>query len=422
MAKNIFKNIFVLDTNTLLYDPTIFSTLPPGEIIIPQTVLMEIDKLKTTHLDRELRFRAREVTRALFELAEKGELTKGVALESGSLVRVGMVDPDRPYPPGLNLKTSDDQILALTAQIAEKNPSSNVVIVSNDLNMLLKAQIIGIKIKRFEEKQSFFDSFSKFFRVNQRAIISWAGTISIVLIGLVAILQLGLGKQPASTPELPPGLASEFEAYQNIEQTYIKALRENPNNKEALIGLADFYYQSKSYKKAAETYKKYVKLEPKNTNIRLKIADCYFRLGLDQLALAELNEILNYEPRNLSVMVSLGNYYFDRREYLKAISYYEKVLDANPKNNDVRTDLAIAYYYLGKVDKALDELGAVIANDPRHALAFYNRGIILWQGKNDLEGSIKSFEEYLKISPNGEFSDEAKANIETIKKTLKEKL
>lgn len=419
MAKNVFKNIFVLDTNTLLYDPTIFSTLPAGEIIIPQTVLMEVDKLKTTHLDRELRFRAREVTRALFELAEKGELTKGVTLENGSLVRVGMVDPNQPYPPSLNLKTSDDQILALTAQIAEKNLSSEVVLISNDLSMLLKAQILGIKIKRFEERKSFFESFGKFFRVNQRAIISWAGTILIVLVGLVAVLQLGLGKQSASVPELPPGLASEFEAYQNIEQTYIKALRENPNNKEALLGLADFYYQSKYYKKAADTYKKYVKLEPKNTNIRLRIADCYFRLGLDQLALTELNEILKYEPKNLSVMVSLGNYYFDRREYLKAISYYEKVLDSNPKNSDVRTDLAISYYYLGKVDKALDELDVVIANDPRHALAYYNRGIILWQGKNDLEGSLKAFEEYLKISPNGAFSDETKVNIETIKKTLR---
>lgn len=415
------KNIFVLDTNTLLYDPNIFSALPVGEIIIPQTVLMEIDKLKTTHMDRELRFRAREVTRALFELAEKGELVKGVTLENGSLVRVGMLDSSQPYPPSLNLKTSDDQILALTAQIAKKNPSSKTVLISNDLNMLLKAQILGLKIKRFEEKKGFLESFGKFFRVNQRAIISWAGTISIVLIGLVAILQLGLGKQPPSTPELPPGLASEFEAYQNIEQTYIKALRENPKNKEALIGLADFYYQSKYYKKAADTYKKYVKLEPKNTNVRLKIADCYFRLGLDQLALAELNEVLKYEPKNLSVMVSLGNYYFDRKDFLKAISYYEKVLDFNPKNSDVRTDLAISYYYLGKVDRAINELDEVIATDPRHALAYYNLGIILWQGKNDLEGSLKAFEQYLKIAPNGEFSDEAKASIETIKKALRER-
>ncbi len=415
------RNIFILDTNTLLYDPNIFSTLPTGEIIIPQTVLMEIDKLKTTHLDRELRFRAREVTRVLFELAERGELIKGVTLENGSVVKVKSVDPNQPYPSILNLKTSDDQILALTDQIAKKNPKAQTVLISNDLSMLLKAQILGIKIKRFEEKRSFFESLGKFFRVNQRAIISWAGTVSILLIGLVAILQLGLGRQSTTAPELPPGLASEFEAYQNIEQTYIKALRENPNNKEALIGLADFYYQSKHYKKAADTYQKYIKLEPRNTSVRLKIADCYFRLGLDRLGLSELNEILKYEPNNLSVLVSLGNYYFDHRDYLKAIDYYQKALDYNPKNSDVRTDLAISYYNLGKVDKALEELNKVIANDPRHALAHYNKGIILWQGKNDLEGSQKAFEEYLRISPNGQFSDEAKASIKAIKKVLKER-
>ena len=77
----------VLDTNVLLADPRALFAYPGTEIVIPETVLSELDKLKTARIDPDLRFRGREVSRQIFELARDGSLTDGVDIEEG--IRIG---------------------------------------------------------------------------------------------------------------------------------------------------------------------------------------------------------------------------------------------------------------------------------------------------------------------------------------------
>jgi hypothetical protein len=73
----------VLDTNVLLADPQALLAFPDAEVVIPETVLGELDKLKTSRVDPDLRFRGREVSRMLFELSEQGSLIDGVDLPDG---------------------------------------------------------------------------------------------------------------------------------------------------------------------------------------------------------------------------------------------------------------------------------------------------------------------------------------------------
>ncbi len=63
----------VLDTNVLLGDPEILFAFPDAEAIIPETVLGELDKLKTSRADPDLRFRGRKVSRLLFDLSATGQ-------------------------------------------------------------------------------------------------------------------------------------------------------------------------------------------------------------------------------------------------------------------------------------------------------------------------------------------------------------
>ena len=67
------NKIVVLDTNVLLADPNSVLSFPRAEVVIPETVLGELDKLKTARVDPDLRFRGREVSRILFELSEVKE-------------------------------------------------------------------------------------------------------------------------------------------------------------------------------------------------------------------------------------------------------------------------------------------------------------------------------------------------------------
>jgi|Deesub1362A_J573_1020465.scaffolds.fasta_scaffold05938_2 PhoH-like ATPase len=411
------KKIFVLDTNALLYDPTLLFAFPKAEIVIPQVVLTELDRLKSSHPDKNLRFRGREVTRLLFELAEKGKLLDGVELEEGSKLKVVLFDPNKPYPSILNPKLSDDQILGVASQLSWQYPEAETYLVTNDLNMLLKAQLIGIKIRRFRERLSAWQGLYRFMRSYQKTIVSWSIGLFFLLLFTVILLQTGLIKT-GGKENIPPSIAQKLQVYQGIEEAYFKALKENPNNVDAILGLANFYFQTERYEQAIEMYERAKKLRPNDTNISLKIAESYFRLGTPEIALKELKEILRNDPNNLPALVTIGNYYFDRKQYSKAITYYQKALDIQPGNNNVRTDMAIALFNLGRVDDALNQLEIAIKNDPKHALAHFNRAIILWQGKGNLKEAKKEFENYLKLEPQGKLSQEAKAALQKINELL----
>ena len=86
------EDIYIFDTNVLLNDPHAIFAYAKAEVVIPQTVLSELDKLKTGRIDREVRFRGREFSRILFELSEYGPLTEGIPLDNDAVVRVA---PDR---------------------------------------------------------------------------------------------------------------------------------------------------------------------------------------------------------------------------------------------------------------------------------------------------------------------------------------
>ncbi len=93
------QKIVVLDTNVLLADPQALLSFPRAEVVIPETVLGELDKLKTARVDPDLRFRGREVSRLLFEFSEEGSLTEGVDLPEGGRLRVAPFD-SRHHAPG----------------------------------------------------------------------------------------------------------------------------------------------------------------------------------------------------------------------------------------------------------------------------------------------------------------------------------
>ena len=88
------NKIVVLDTNVLLADPNSILSFPRAEVVIPETVLSELDKLKTARVDPDLRFRGREVSRILFDLSEEGSLVEGVELPDGGSLRVMPFDAD----------------------------------------------------------------------------------------------------------------------------------------------------------------------------------------------------------------------------------------------------------------------------------------------------------------------------------------
>ena len=128
-----------------------------------------------------------------------------------------------------------------------------------------------------------------------------------------------------------------------------------------------------------------------------------------------LKEILKKDPKNLPAWVELGNLYFDTDQPKEAIDAYSRYLAVKPDNPDVRTDMGIMYRKLGQFDRALEEFRKAARSDPKHVNSRYNIGLVLLHDKQDIQGAIKAWEEYLKVDPNSEKSQRIRAQIEKMK-------
>ncbi len=128
-----------------------------------------------------------------------------------------------------------------------------------------------------------------------------------------------------------------------------------------------------------------------------------------------LKEVVTKDPKNLPAWVELGNLYFDTDQPKEAIDAYSRYLAVKPDNPDVRTDMGIMYRKLGQFDKALEEFRKAARSDPKHVNSRYNIGLVLLHDKQDIQGAVKAWEEFLKVDPNSERAKRIKAQIEKMK-------
>ena len=147
------KKIYVLDTNVLLSDFNALYAFKNNDLVIPLKVLEEIDK----HKKRQdgVGANARQVIRELDKLREKGNVKQGVKLggRKGNLSILGF---DKSYLPSeFTINDPDNQILATVITVKKDNEHNNahVVLVSQDINMRVKADAIGLSAEDYTTNQ-----------------------------------------------------------------------------------------------------------------------------------------------------------------------------------------------------------------------------------------------------------------------------
>ena len=134
---------FIVDTNVLLYDPNALSAFAEHDIVIPMTVIEEMDRFKKDL--NETGRNARSVARFLDGLRTQGSLSDGVALEGGGTLRVDFsissTQPNVDIPWG---PSSNDNRILLTVRRLHKELSGNIAFVTRDTNMRLKCDAMGV--------------------------------------------------------------------------------------------------------------------------------------------------------------------------------------------------------------------------------------------------------------------------------------
>ncbi len=152
------KKSFVLDTNVLLHDPEALMKFPRHHVIIPLTVLEELDKMK--RLPNELGRNSRAVARQLAVLKNigKGDLHQGVEIENGSTIRI-QIKLERYLDDAFDLSITDNKIL-MAAYYLHKH-EQNVVFVSKDFAARVKAEAMGLETEDYENLKVSYDSIYK---------------------------------------------------------------------------------------------------------------------------------------------------------------------------------------------------------------------------------------------------------------------
>jgi cytochrome c-type biogenesis protein CcmH/NrfG len=131
---------------------------------------------------------------------------------------------------------------------------------------------------------------------------------------------------------------------------------------------------------------------------------------------APLLEQLKSKPSDPALIAQIGNAYYDAQIFPVAIDYYQKSLAIDSKNAAVRTDLATAMFYSNDPDHAIAEFDQALKDDPKNDNALFNRGMVKWQAKMDVNGALADWEKLLKQNPNYEQADKVKMFIAQAKK------
>lgn len=328
----------VIDTNVLLSQPDVVNSFHDADVVIPEMVLSEIDKLKTARVDPELRYKGRQVSRILFELSEMGSLHESVEVAGGSRLRIAGIGDAGEMPAGLSSKNTDDRILAVAIRLHEAS-GDPVTLVTNDLNMLLKAQRFGLDVERVETDDGFMRRFIVRPFERYRAalgILAVAVAVFAAAIYLTLFSPFAAGNRATGIASMPAEFIEQLSLEQQQELGYLFRLQADPKDVEARSALATIYDS----------------LSQQNTA---------------------------YLPF--------------------AVRHWEMVVEQSPSDNDARTDLATDYFRSNKVDMAIREVKQVLARDPEHVNANFNLAVFLMSSTpKDYQGAATQLQLVIRLT------------------------
>ena len=340
------SRVLVFDTNVLLADPNAILSFPRADIVIPETVLGELDKLKTARVDPDLRFRGREVSRILFDLSEEGSLVDGVDLPDGGTLRVIPFESDAQLPSGMGMRNADDRILAAAYLVkAEAGDDADVRLITNDLNMLLKAQTLGVPVERYGDGSE--GGFARRYIIRPfqryRVPLTILAVALAVFAGVVAIA-FYTQQKTTDTSSLPTEFRNLLSVSQQGAFDALVNLQTHPQDPESLRTMAVFYYDRRG-------------------------------------------ELAQTDP---AAALDTGQ---------QAVRYFERYLAVAPQDTNARVDMAAMLFYTGQTDKAIQVVGDVLKQDKNNVSANYNLGVFYWQGpRRDYNGAAVQFEKVVALT------------------------
>ncbi|WP_395743394.1 tetratricopeptide repeat protein [Prosthecobacter sp.] len=155
-----------------------------------------------------------------------------------------------------------------------------------------------------------------------------------------------------------------------------KAAPPPPTSVEKLISEANESYMNKNFESAAKLYQDALRAEPKNVTALIGLGITRQRENKHADAEVSLQKALAYDPANEPAAFALGVTYFKQERWKDAMTYFEKSLAKRPDNASGRHYLGIIATKLNLIERAEREFKTALAIDPDYGEAHFNLAVL----------------------------------------------
>jgi tetratricopeptide (TPR) repeat protein len=241
------------------------------------------------------------------------------------------------------------------------------------------------------------------------------------------------------------GLYRKSRSSVDAEKAYAKALALDPNNEDALTGLAivysdvgdtkkaieklqavtnkdpnprtlgalaSAYEQLKDYQSATEVYRKALDLDPDNSRIKRALAQDLLYNGTNanvEEALKYYQEFAGDDPHDTDAWLSIARIYGERRDFAKAREALDKAKAAEPENLEVRYDEVNLLDKEGHTDQAITALKAILKDTEQKNYSDQQKSVRLklveslgelYRESNQTQAAVDTFRQMADLDPD----------------------
>jgi TolA-binding protein len=160
-----------------------------------------------------------------------------------------------------------------------------------------------------------------------------------------------------------------------------------------------------------------VRIYPKYLEALLLLGTVYMDKREWEKAEDKLKQVLVIAPDTVGAHFALGELYFREKKFPDAEREMLVGIKLDPRSVQGHFMLGRLYYELGNIVKAGPQVGTALQLDPKFARGHLLAANIYLHVRQP-QNAIIEFEEYLRLEPNGEFSEQAKVAIRKIRETI----
>ncbi|MEZ5173715.1 MAG: tetratricopeptide repeat protein [Bacteroidia bacterium] len=175
------------------------------------------------------------------------------------------------------------------------------------------------------------------------------------------------------------------------------ALEQDSSKAEYFVTLADAYLVINQTRYTRNALEKAIRLDPENKDAHMKLAELYLYVEMRQDAINEINEVLKRDKTNPKAYYLKGIIYKESGDTALAISSFMTTVEQDPKYLSAYEQLGLVFASAHN-PRAVDYYNTAIRLNPNNALTRYNLGIF-YQEHDEPEKAIQVYNDLLKVDP-----------------------